>query len=91
MTVATRGALSDTETSTITVVAGPVIDLNSTAPVVSVATTTSNLVVNGTFGTGTGAAPPAPWVEGSTSAAGAVVNVADPRFHWTDFPVLHQP
>ncbi|MGB4864974.1 MAG: DUF4347 domain-containing protein, partial [Hyphomicrobium sp.] len=82
------GALSDTDTSTINVVAGPLVDLNSTpTPSVSIATVTSNLVTGGTFGTTASPAPAAPWIEGGPANSGAVVaSGGNGRFDWTTSP-----
>ena len=77
-------ALSNTATATVNVsmtASRPVVDLNS-APV------TSELVtVRGDFGSTAQAAPPAPWVEGAATGAGAVVlSGSDGRWDWTTAP-----
>ncbi|MFN0217174.1 MAG: tandem-95 repeat protein, partial [Hyphomicrobium sp.] len=66
----------------------PIVDLNSTpVPSPSSATTTSNLVTSGNFGTAASGTPPAPWTEGSQANAGAVVlSGGDGRWDWTQNP-----
>ena len=75
------GALSDSDNSTITVVAAPIVDLNSGPTVtttfpgtVSNTSVTSNLVTNGTFASGTTG-----WM---VSDPNGVAGVSNGRYDW---------
>ncbi len=72
----TGGALSDTDAASITVVAGPVLDLNSTFTTsTGSSSATSNLVTNGTFADNSSA--PSGWTE-----SGGIGTGASGRYIW---------
>ena len=74
------GALTDTDTATITVISGPTIDLNSGPTTVNLTST------GGGFGTSASGTPPSPWVEGSAGNGAVVLNGTDGRWAWTTGP-----
>ena len=102
LTTDTGGVNSDSDDITINVaeVYDPIVDLNSdptvtvTGPVVTVSSSTTDLVTSGDFGTVAGQVPPVPWVESGTVGRGRVVDdgTGDMRYRFTRSTVqLSQP
>ncbi|MGL4325736.1 MAG: DUF4347 domain-containing protein, partial [Beijerinckiaceae bacterium] len=83
------GVASNVAQASIAIDPPPILDLNSTPSAVAGApsNSTSNLVVNGGFGTAASATPPSPWIEGNAVATNAVVlNGSDGRYDWVQTP-----